>query len=69
MSSNPCSICEHWTAGVTCDIESKCPVGKMKAENKRLKKKIKDMKEEQRSLEGYRLENRNWGRIYEMGEC
>lgn len=60
MSNNPCSICEHWIAGLKCDIESKCPVGKMIAENKRLKKKIKEMKEEQHSLEGYEFENSRW---------
>ena len=32
----PCSICEEYIEGVICD-KGQCPVGKMKAENERLK--------------------------------
>ena len=37
--NEPCAICEDYIKGIKCEND-KCPVAKMKAENKRLKKRV-----------------------------
>lgn len=39
----PCSICEEYIEGIAC-TKNQCPVAKMKAENERLRKKNKHLK-------------------------
>ena len=45
MATNyePCSICEEYIEGVAC-TKDQCPVAKMKAENERLEKRLKEEK-------------------------
>lgn len=38
---NPCVICEKYIKAVRCDEAEECPVGQMKKENARLKRKLK----------------------------
>lgn len=41
--NEPCAICEDYIKGIKCEND-KCPVAKMKAENKRLKKRVDALK-------------------------
>ena len=42
---DPCTICENFSAeeGFECEISQNCPVALMKAENEKLKKKVRSL--------------------------